>query len=512
MFTISQTPLENIALRENFSNPHAGALAIFEGFVRDHSDGKDVKALEYDVFEGLAQKEGRAILEEAKKKFSVIEAKCFHRAGKLSIGEMAVWVGVIAGHRNDAFAACRYIIDEIKKRLPIWKKEYYKDGDSGWVNCKVSPAESTDSGESEFYARQIVLPQVGTKGQEKLKSAKVLVVGAGGLGCPALLYLASAGIGTIGISEFDNLEAHNLHRQVMYDHADVGKPKAELAAKKIKALNPFIDIKTHAEKLDIQNVAALVQSYGIILDCTDNFETKFLLNDACHFAGKPFICASVYQFEGQVKFYKPREADSSCLRCLWPNIPEPGCIGNCATAGILGVIPGILGTLQAAEAIKHALGLPCLLSDEILIFDLLTYRTKKLKQVRDRACPLCGTHPTIRSLDAKNYGQEAGDTLDISKISLKEFESFEIIDVREPAECRKKPATVKCGFAPSSQFGKTGFPFDRSRKYLLFCEQGMRSQRIAGELKKQGISAFSVSGGVNALNQNIKNTWPQLKV
>ncbi len=486
--------------------PAAGAFACFEGVVRNESAGKSALRLEYEIFDSLAVKEGNAVLAEAKTKFSVISVKCVHRSGTLAIGEMAVWVGVVAGHRDDAFKACRYIIDEVKSRVPIFKKEYYTNGDSGWVGVPEKSEKSIEQGEREYYSRQLPLSQVGESGQKKLKSARVLVVGAGGLGCPALLYLASAGVGTIGICEHDVLETSNLHRQVMYSHNEVGKPKVELAAARIKALNPFIDVRTHAVKLSPESAESIINGYDLLLDCTDNFTAKFLLNDAAVICKIPLIQASVYQFEGQVLFYRATE-DSACLRCLWPQVPDPACVGNCATVGVLGVAPGLLGTIQASEAIKFILGMPDVLHNEILIVDLNQYRTKRLIQSKDPACPVCGQHPSITTIDAKHYLTASfSSEIDVTTLSIQEFSNYDVVDVREPVETILKPVKgIISQKIPSSKFDSKQHLFDKSKKYLVFCEKGTRSSRIVLALREQGFSeVYSIKDGADALKRYLK--------
>ncbi|MGH7918974.1 MAG: ThiF family adenylyltransferase, partial [Candidatus Dormibacteraceae bacterium] len=263
MFRFSSTPLEESALRAELTDPACGGYTAFEGWVRDHNEGQRVRRLEYEAFEPLAIKEGERIIAEAIARFGVERAACVHRIGTLEIGENAVWVGVSAAHRDEAFRACRYIIDEVKHRVPIWKKEYYESGDSGWVNCErcaqhaahgehaaaspehAHPGHSHGASPKPDYSRQIALKEVGAAGQEKLRRAAVLVVGCGGLGVPVMTYLAAAGVGRIGLVDGDRLEASNLHRQTLYSLADVGKPKVELAAARLRALNPEVEVDTH---------------------------------------------------------------------------------------------------------------------------------------------------------------------------------------------------------------------------------------------------------------------------
>ncbi|HZH97503.1 MAG TPA: ThiF family adenylyltransferase, partial [Fimbriimonadaceae bacterium] len=345
MFRISRDPITVEGVGEHSA---AGAFVTFDGRVRDHNEGQAVLRLEYEAYDELAVSEGERILEEARQRFDVLGIECVHRVGLLEIGDVAVRVGVAAAHRGEAFRACEFVIDEVKRRVPIWKKEYYASGASDWINCHSG--EAAMEAEAAYYARQVRLPDLGQEGQSKLKAARVLVVGAGGLGSSALLYLAASGVGKIGISEDDVLSPSNLHRQVLYNWADVGKPKAALAARRLLALNPFVTAEVHA-RITTDNALAIFQDYDLVLDCTDNFRSKFLLSDAAVAARKPLVQASIYQYEGQLHVYDPK-VNSPCLRCTWPEIPAEDCVGSCAEVGVMGVLPGVFGALQASEAIK----------------------------------------------------------------------------------------------------------------------------------------------------------------
>lgn len=517
-FEVSGERLDIPALAASLRDRASGAFASFEGWVRDHNDGRKVDGLDYEMFEPLALSEGETILREAAERFGVNGIQAIHRHGTLAIGDCAVWVGVVAAHRDEAFKACRYVIDALKHRLPIWKKEHYRDGTAEWVNCQHAGAAFDDHfhahghhhhrheppafDEAAFYARQIRLPEVGAEGQEKLRRARVLIVGAGGLGSPAALMLASAGIGTIGIAEFDRLEASNLHRQVLYAAADVGQPKATLAADRLRALNPFIDVRVHEGRAEVATLPALFAEYDIILDCTDNFRTKYLLADAAILFGKPVVQASIHRFEGQMLTIAPG-SEGGCLRCLWPEPPPEGLVGNCAEVGVLGVVPGLFGTLQAAEVLKRLLGLPGTLDRHLLILDAMTLEARRIARARDESCPLCGDAPTIRALQASKEDR-AEFEIDPAELSDEALARFRIVDLREPDERAAAPLPDAL-LAPFSAFDPLQPPFDATRPVLLVCAGGRRSRIAAEKLKAQGwAEVYSAIGGASALGANLR--------
>lgn len=502
MFRFSSTPLDESALRAELGDPACGGYAAFEGWVRDHNDGRRVHRLEYEAYEPLAIKEGERIIAEAITRFGVEHAACVHRIGALEIGATAVWVGVAAHHRDEAFRACRYIIDEVKHRLPIWKKEHYQNGDSGWVNCERCAEHSAEHAHSHGapghaaaltpdYSRQTALKEVGTAGQERLRRASVLVVGCGGLGVPVMSYLAAAGIGRIGLVDADRLEASNLHRQTLYSLADVGKPKVELAAARLRALNPEVEIHTHATRLDAATAPAIVEPYSLIIDCTDNFSTKFMLNDACVRLRKPVIFSSVYQYEGQLQVVRP-ERGGACLRCVWPEATRDGLVGNCAEAGVLGPVPGTFGSLQALEALKLLLDLPGQLAEELLIIDLLTLSVTRVHTRRAATCP-----EHVRA-----SGPDQAET-ELSFESLEEAlaAGFEVVDVREPHElARLATPCSRARHLPVAQLlhGRPDLP--AGNRYLLVCASGKRSLAATQELRSRGYAqVFSLRGGIAAL-------------
>jgi sulfur-carrier protein adenylyltransferase/sulfurtransferase len=523
-FRFSSTPLDDSALRAELSDPTCGGYAAFEGWVRDHNEGRRVRRLEYEAFEPLAVKEGERIIAEAVARFGVEHAACVHRLGALEIGEKAVWVGVTARHRDEAFRACRYIIDEVKHRVPIWKKEHYENGDSGWVNCErcAEHAGHADSGHTGSdhahgahahgghskaetarpdYSRQIALKEVGTAGQERLRRAAVLVVGCGGLGVPVMTYLAAAGVGRIGLVDGDRLEASNLHRQTLYSLADVGKPKVDLAAARLRELNPEIDVRTHALRLNAATAPEIIEPYSLVIDCTDNFSTKFMLNDTCVRLRKPVIFSSVYQYEGQLQIVRP-ERGGACLRCVWPEATRDGLVGNCAEAGVLGPVPGTFGSLQALEALKLLLDLPGQLSDELLMLDLLSL---SVTRVRTRRAPDCPEHALRRTAPSRGAATTPAGTsaMELSFDALERAltDGFEVIDIREAHELARVAAPCSAArHLPLAELLHGHAGLDRARRYLLVCASGKRSLAAAQELRSRGYGeVFSLRGGIAAL-------------
>jgi|HigsolmetaAR201D_1030396.scaffolds.fasta_scaffold00071_21 molybdopterin/thiamine biosynthesis adenylyltransferase/molybdopterin synthase catalytic subunit/rhodanese-related sulfurtransferase len=542
LFSFSHAAIDPRSLRVELEDPAAGGYAAFEGWVRNHNEGQAVTRLEYEAFESLAIKEGERIVREAIERFDVLKAACVHRVGSLAIGDLAVWVGVSARHRAEAFAACRYIIDEVKHRVPIWKKEHYVNGDSGWVNCErcaehahehwhahagtghwalgsgqnaprdahagsahldstdhatcaaapaLTGARRPEPSARADYSRQILLREVGEAGQAKLRSARVLVIGAGGLGVPVLTYLAGAGVGTIGIVDSDALDASNLHRQTLYSLADVGRPKAPLAAERLRALNPDVEVRAIVERFTAENAVRLLEDYDLVVECTDNFATKFLVNDAALAARKPAIFASVYQYEGQLLVYRAQD-DSACLRCIWPEATRDGLVGNCAEAGVLGPVPGVFGTLQALEALKVLLGLPGL-TNQMLLIDLMTLEQRKLRTQRRAEC---NHQPRI---EPKRDHTDLEVTFPELRLAVNA--GFKVIDIREPEEVRSQPISQTPSLhIPMAQLLANDDGLTRDERYLLVCARGARSRAAAEHLRERGFpNAYSLKGGLAAI-------------
>jgi sulfur-carrier protein adenylyltransferase/sulfurtransferase len=530
-FSFSNEPLDTATLQRELRDDACGGFAAFEGWVRNHNEGHAVTRLEYEAFAELAEKEGARIVQAAIEKFGVQRAACLHRIGSLAIGDVAVWVGVSAAHRDEAFRACRFIIDEVKHRVPIWKKEHYVNGDSGWVNCERCAAPSAHehehhhgngdipdllangdapvAGTSSFareagksgmspapdYSRQIALREVGAAGQARLRAASVLVVGAGGLGVPVLQYLAGAGVGRLGIVDGDRLEPSNLHRQTWYALVDCGREKAALAAGRVRALNPEVRVDAQALRIDAGNAERLVQGYDLVLDCSDNFSTKFLLNDVALHTGKPVLFASVYQYEGQLQLVSG-EAGSPCLRCVWPEATRDGLVGNCAEAGVLGPVPGVFGSLQALEALKYLLGLPGLAANEMLIFDLVTLSTQRL---RARRAPDCVAHQRAGAPVAATQTEEDLES-QFGSLAEAAATGFTVVDVRDSQERLTDPMTVASLHLPMSKLLAQAASLDLGTRYLLVCATGRRSGAAAELLRSQGFRACrSLRGGLKGL-------------
>jgi molybdopterin/thiamine biosynthesis adenylyltransferase/molybdopterin synthase catalytic subunit/rhodanese-related sulfurtransferase len=509
-FRFSETALDVAALQRELRDDRCGGFAAFEGWVRNHNEGHAVTRLEYEAFAELAEKEGVRIVDEAIGRFGVTRATCVHRVGSLAIGDVAVWVGVSAAHRDEAFRACRFIIDEVKHRVPIWKKEHYVDGDSGWVNCERCATHAHDHDHDHDhdhashahadapapvtpapdYSRQIALREVGPAGQEKLRAASVVVIGAGGLGVPVLQYLAGAGVGRLTIVDGDRLEPSNLHRQTWYALADCGADKAALAAGRVRALNPDVRVAAHVARLDSDNVARLCAGHDLIVDCSDNFSTKFLLNDFCLLSGKPALFASVYQYEGQLQFVRG-DADSPCLRCVWPEARD-GLVGNCAEAGVLGPVPGVFGSLQALEALKFLLGLPSL-GDEVLIFDLVTMSSQRVRARRDAAC-------AAHAGGAPETAPAASLDLAFDSLADAQHAGFAIVDVRDARERDAEPLAVPSIHLPMNRLLTGASSLDLDSRYLLVCATGKRSAAAADLLRSQGVrECRSLRGGIAVL-------------
>jgi adenylyltransferase/sulfurtransferase len=341
------------------------------------------------------------------------------------------------------------------------------------------------------YSRQTLLKEIGASGQAALARARVLVVGAGGLGSPVLQYLAGAGVGFLGIVDADALEASNLHRQPIFSLADVGASKVELARAAVQRINPSVQVELHATRLDANSALELIRAYDIVIDCTDNFRTKYLINDAAVIARRPAVFASVYQYEGQLQVYKP-EMRHACLRCLWPDAIADGVVGNCAEAGVLGPVPGTFGTLQSLLALKVLLGLPGQLAGELLLLDFTNFSMLKLKAPRRPEClaPDCAHIRRIAS-------EEPGIEIALDSLADARTRGLEVIDIRSAEEFATHPSAAR--HIPMSLLLADPHRHVAVGEFLLVCASGKRSLAAARELRQRGLAVRSLAGGLRSL-------------
>lgn len=355
--------------------------------------------------------------------------------------------------------------------------------------------------ERQRYSRHLLLPEVGEEGQRRLKAARVLCVGAGGLGSPAALYLAAAGVGTIGIVDFDAVDASNLQRQIIHGTADIGRSKLASARMRIAALNPDVRVETFEAAFSPENAKALVDAFDVILDGTDNFPARYLVNDACVLYGKPNAWGSIFRFEGQAAVFAA--PGGPCYRCLHPEPPPEGLVPNCADAGVLGVLPGVIGTIQATEAIKLILGAGDPLVGRFLIYDALRMRFRTLRLPRDPDCPICGTHPTITRLTAYLAYCEKGDSPLFSEMTTRELkqridagDAPFILDVREPFEFADAQIPGAVLIPLGELAGRLG-ELDPAREMVVYCKVGSRSAHAVSILRARGFNrAVNLTGGI----------------
>jgi adenylyltransferase/sulfurtransferase len=350
------------------------------------------------------------------------------------------------------------------------------------------------------YSRQVLLKEIGTQGQAALERARVLIVGAGGLGSPVLQYLAGAGVGLLGLVDADTLEAGNLHRQPIYALADVGARKVDLAGAAVQRINPTVRVEPHAARFDAVNALDLARRYDVVVDCSDNFRTKYLINDAAVLAHRPAVFASVYQYEGQLQVYKP-QGNHACLRCLWPDAIADGIVGNCAEAGVLGPVPGAFGALQALLTLKILVGMAGQLDGELLLLDFMNFSNVKLKAPRRQECraPDCAHIRKIRAAPPLEGDPLERDALEMKLDSLAAAtqQGLEVIDIRTAEEFAASPSAGRHIAMPALLADPAALR--TGREFLLVCASGKRSLAAARELRKRGILVRSLAGGLGAL-------------
>ena len=368
------------------------------------------------------------------------------------------------------------------------------------------------------YSRHLIMPEVGMEGQQKLKAARVLCIGAGGLGSPLALYLAAAGVGTLGIVDFDVVDYTNLQRQIIHTTADVGRKKLDSATEKLKAINPFLNIRTFETKLTSENALEIFADFDIIADGTDNFPTRYLVNDACVLTGKPNVYGSIFRFEGQASVFATK--GGPCYRCLYPAPPPPGLVPSCAEGGVLGILPGLVGVIQATEVIKLILGKGEPLIGRLLLIDALGMKFRELKLRKNPDCPVCGTHPTVsRLIDYNEFcgirGEETLVTSNVPEMQVEELkraldagEDIFVLDVREPHEYQI--CNIGGHLIPLGELPKRVHELDSSREIVAHCRSGVRSAKAVDFLRQAGFRKVrNLAGGILAWADRVDPKVPK---
>jgi sulfur-carrier protein adenylyltransferase/sulfurtransferase len=383
------------------------------------------------------------------------------------------------------------------------------------IDDQRTDAVHFSAGELQRYSRHLIMPEVTIEGQKRLKAARVLCIGAGGLGSPAALYLAAAGVGTLGIVDFDRVDVTNLQRQILHGTKDIGRSKLESARDRLRDVNPEIEIELYECRFSSQTAEQIVAKYDVVVDGSDNFATRYLSNDVCVFARKPNVYGSVFRFEGQTTVFAP-DLGGPCYRCLFPEPPPPESVPNCAQAGVLGVLPGVMGMLQAIETIKLVVGIGEPLIGRLLHFDALKVQFRELKLRRDAQCPVCGDNPTIFA--PIDYDQFCGvrETETLPAISVHELkrkmndgETFQLIDVREPFEyeiARIDGAKL----IPLGEIAARTDELQRERAIVVHCHSGRRSAQAVGLLQERGFrNVYNLEGGIDAWSDQIDSSVPR---
>jgi adenylyltransferase/sulfurtransferase len=458
-----------------------------------------VTKLEYEAFDDMARLEGEAIISETERIYPGATVLCVHRTGLLAIGEAAVWIGIASAHRQAGFAACRHVIEELKLRLPIWKKEHHPNGAAEWVNCTVEAAAKP--GADDMHARQSALPEVGIEGQKKLAAARVLIVGVGGLGCPAAVYLAGAGIGHLTLVDGGKVERSNLQRQILFTTAEIGAPKTLAAAARLRLHNPAAKFVSHEGELTPRNARTLIAGHDVVLDCTDNFATRFLVHDACLALGVPLVQAAVHRFEGTLDVFRqgpfdklrapslPRSA-GGCLHCQWSgrSPAELDTAGNCAGGPVFGPAVGVLGVMQAAEAIKLLLGHEGDATRQTRLVNLLDGSQLNIERSARPDCPVCSRLEQLKAAkpaagtDISLFLDPAG-TASLGPVA-------QIIYLTEPGESAPvgKKSVPALDLASVRELAATG-------PLVLSCRYGVRSAALARLLRAEGLgNVFALTG------------------
>ncbi len=371
--------------------------------------------------------------------------------------------------------------------------------------------------ESRRYSRHLVIPEVGIQGQNRLKEARVLVVGAGGLGSPVSMYLAAVGVGKLGLVEFDDVDESNLQRQVLYGESDIGKPKLEVALGRLREINPLIELVPHAERIDASNAMALLAGYDIVVDGSDNFPTRYLVNDACVLAGKPNVYGSIFRFEGQSSVFWG--ARGPCYRCLFPEPPPPGLVPSCAEGGVLGILPAIIGSLQANEVVKLILEVGEPLIGRLVLFDALQTRFREVKLKKNPECPVCSVNPTLTELiDYEKFcgltpDEPLAESVNVTpeglKDSLEAGRELLLLDVRTPLE-HQTSRLENSLLMPLQTLPRRFEELDKDAEIVVYCHHGHRSAHAVDFLRRMGFAnTFNLVGGIDAWSKRIDPSVPQ---
>jgi len=381
---------------------------------------------------------------------------------------------------------------------------------------RTGPAEAPPLSPAELrrYGRHVVIPEIGLEGQQRLRAARVLLVGAGGLGSPAALYLAAAGVGTLGLVEFDRVDESNLQRQVLFGASDVGRPKLEAAAARLADVNPHVALELHPGRFDIDNALALVAAYDLVVDGSDNFPTRYLVNDACVLTGRPDIWGAVYRFEGQASIFAA--AGGPCYRCLFPEPPPPGSVPSCAEAGVFGVLPGIIGSIQAAQAIQWLVGIGEPLIGRLLLFDALAMNFREVRLGKSPSCPICSPTPTqtglIRYEEVCDVPESSDEPFELTGVEvsrrLAAGEAVELLDVRTARE--REVATLPGAWIPLNELTERWREVPADRAVVVYCHTGRRSALATSWLRERGLArVYNLRGGIEAWSRDVDPTVPR---
>jgi molybdopterin/thiamine biosynthesis adenylyltransferase/rhodanese-related sulfurtransferase len=382
-----------------------------------------------------------------------------------------------------------------------------------------NPTIELSNEEIARYSRHLIMPEVALEGQKKLKAARVLTIGAGGLGSPLALYLAAAGVGTLGIVDFDVVDESNLQRQIIHGTSDVGRPKMESARDRIKHINPNVRVEAYEDALTSENALEIFKYFDVIVDGTDNFPTRYLVNDACVLSGKPNVYGSIFRFEGQASVFYAEEGP--CYRCLYPEPPPPGLVPSCAEGGVLGILPGAIGTIQATETVKLILGVGEPLIGRLLLYDALGMRFREMKLRKDPSCPVCGDNPTVTELiDYQEFcgipqANAQAETDTVPEITVRELKEklengggVSVLDVREPYEY--EVANIGARLIPLGELPERLVELDKDETFAIHCRTGSRSANAVKLLQGAGFeNVYNVKGGITAWSEEIDPSVPK---